>query len=494
MNTAAPQSFRASLPLLAAGVGLGALENQYVAPDLDPGLKKVNLGIGGLTGYMLASPDPRTRALAMSSLPFKQLGLFGISSADKLRRQQQALVDANLGVANINRQTAELNRSDAASRGRNALLFLIPALLAGGGLGYLGWSQYQKKKQKIPRYGTVSEKGKRPSGEKIRIDVPARAIPPEFFSSLTQADSSPRAYTRLMQLSDQEAKEANEGKAQFDKEAGTEDHSFSMPRFLADMGYQLTGIPGAIRTFQDVGQGINRYSSDDFSGAARYGAGALGNALLTLMTLRSVGFPLLGKALGPRYLQRQMGLLPGFSRGNFPNVAKTLHRWAYGPISLPGRPPPVPDSVRYAYDPNRFAWSGATTRIPFFKTFLTENPTTRPTIPAHLFEAGRYGANRLWNTAYRMKQFGGRNPFLSMAVLGTPMAMIGTELDERKQEQAAEVAKALRADWGANKGPMGIPISSTFSDLMRVFSGQDMRGSIRNQLQGPPFDPWSASR
>ena len=487
MNAPVPRNSWA-IPAFAAGVGLSALENQYIVPDLDPGLKRVNWGIGGLTGLMMASRDPKMRALGMSGFPLKQLGLFGINSVDKLRQQQQSLVDANLGVANVNRQTAELNRSDAASRGRNALLFLIPALLAGGGLGYLGWSQYQKSKNKskIPRYGTLSEKGKRTSGDKIRIDVPAHAIPPEFYSSLTNAEDSPRAYTRLMRLTDDESKEANEGKVQFDKEAGTDGHEgFSVPRFLADAAYQLTGIPGAIRTAQDIGQGAQRYAADDFSGASRYGAGALGNALLTLMTLRGVGFPLAGRALGQRFLQRQMGTLPGFSRGNFSGLAKMLHRWSFGPVKTP---------PSYTYDPNRFAWSGATTKIPFFKSLLTKKPTTGPSVPAHLFETGRYGANRLWNTAYRMKQFGGRNPFLSMTAIGLPTSMIGTELDERRQEQASEDAKAMRANWPANKGPMGIPVSSAFADLMKIMTGTDMRGSVREQLKGAPFDPWASSR
>ena len=491
----------------AAGVGLASLENRYVVPDLDPGLKNVNLGIGGLTGLMLASPDPKWQLAAIGTLPFKQLGLFGISSMDKLRKQQQSLVDANLQVADINRQTAELNRSDAAGKGRAMLMFLLPALAAGGALGYMGWSQYKKNrdKDKIPRYGTVAEKGTRRGGEKIRIDVPARAIPPEFFRSLTNVDDSPRAYTRLMRLDDQ-PELPKEAKEFVEKMASTE--SFSVPRFLGDIAWETTGIPGIQRTFKDVGLGADRFLDDKFEDAGRYGLGAAGNALLTLMTLRGATFPALGKLMGQRYLLSQMGrgdLLrqmgstvpprPGFLGRQFktmPSIAEKLHHYAYGPVPAPGGPPIVPPHIRHAYDPTRYAWTGATTRSPLFQRFLTSPPAGRftPSIPRHLMNVGRYGANRLWNAGYWTKQLAKRSPLMSLFALGTIPAMLGSELDERRNLETAENLNRFKANWAANKGPMGIPVSSIFGGLMEALGGQSPRTSLRDQIRGGNFDLW----
>ena len=129
----------------------------------------------------------------------------------------------------------------------------------------------------------------------------------------------------------------------------------------------------------------------------------------------------------------------------------------------------------------------------FMGRFMSPSPVT-PTVPGHIMNVGRYGANRLWDAAYRLKQFGGRHPFMSLFALGTAPALMGTELDERRGAELAEEMKNLNPDWAANKGPMGIPVSSALGGLMSALSGKDMRSAPRDQLRGPPFDPWAAMR
>ena len=481
-------SLMQALPYALGGVGLAALENRFIAPETPPELKKVNLGIGGITGYLLTSPDPKVRFAALASVPTKQLGLFGIGAADKLRRQQQSLVDANLGIAQINRGTAEQQQTNAARTGRIALAFLLPALAAGGAVGYMGYERWKKRKQSIPRYKTVGEKGHSRSGQKIRIDVPATALPPEFFQSLTDADDTPRAHTRLLELTNGQVPQMDKAAAEFvEKHAAAEERP-SIPRMLGSLAYEFTGIPGATRTMKDLGLGGAAYTSDQFGEAGRYGASAAANALLTLLTLRTGTLPIMGRVLGQRFLQHQMTGIPGVTQKRFmPNLAKTIHRWSYGP----GFAPSVAKGV---VNPNLYSWAGSTSKNPIFKQLFTHRPGAPTSIAGNLYNTARYGGNKLWNAAYRTKQLGVRHPIITALALGIPLAGIGSQRDEQMAEEAQRSLAGWVPDWKNNKGPLGMPVSSALSGVMTALGGPDPRKTMRGQLQGASWDPWQSGR
>lgn len=481
------------LPTSAAGVGLAALENKYIVPDLDPGLKKVNLGIGGITGYLWSSPDPKVRMAALASLPFKEMGLFGISAADKLRKQQQSLVDANLAVASINKATAETQHSNVGSQGRRALMYLLPAILAGGGIGYLAYDRWKKNKAKIPRWQTTGERGVRRTSQKVRIDVPTSALPQEFFTSLARSDESPKAYTRLMEMAQEEPKEAKE---LLRKWAAAEEQRFSLPRFLGETAADLTGIPGTLRAVKDLGRGASEYVADEkyrqpgrqFQEAGRYGLGALGNLMLTLASAR-VGAGLAGKMM-PNLLKAQMGLVPGIKPGMFRTLAKPFWKWGPGyEATIAAR------NLKHAYDPMRFAWSGGTSRNPLYRSLLSERPIkpgTVPSVTGQLYDTARYGANRLFNLGYRGEQMFHRYPVMGPTLLGLPLAGLGSQRDERLLNEARKQYQSV-PDWERNRGPGNIPVSSAFAGLMSAM-GQDRSKGIKAQLQGSPWDPFAYAR
>ena len=464
------------------GVGGAALENQHILPDLDEKLKKVNLGIGGTTGYLMA--NPQYRAAALASLPFKELGLFGVSSADKLRQQQQSLVDANLGVAQTNQQTALLNRGNASSSGARALAFLIPAILAGGGIGYMGYNQWKKNRSKSqnPRWQTTGSSGTQRGGKKVRVDIPASALPDEFYESLMHGEESPKAYTRIM--SKQAPEESKEARAVLQKLAAT-DEGISIPRTLGSMAWDMTGIPGTMQTAKELGRAGGNYSAGNFGDAARYGVAGLGAGLLAL----GAGF--LGNRLGKSFLAGQMGRMAGSGQpaGQFRNLVKPLMKW--GPeeaATMAAR------KARYAYDPARYAWSGSTSRNPIFQGLFTDRPVAGyRSLPRQAYDVARYGGNRALNTAYRGKQWFMRHPVMGPTLAGLPLAGVGSQRDEAELEAARNQYQAT-PQWDQNRGPYNIPVSTVLSTLMGAFGSPDPRTRMQGQLQGAPWDPWAYSR
>lgn len=510
-------TFGQALPYAAGGLGIAALENRFVAPDIPEELKKVNLGIGGITGYLLTSPDPKVRFAALSSIPAKQLGLFGIGAVDKLRRQQQSLVDANLGVASVNRSTAEIQRDNAAAAGRRALMFLLPALAAGGALGYMGYERWKKRKSQIPRYQTTRQKGVSRSGQKVKIDIPASALPPEFFRSLVDVDDSSRARTRFMELGPGQAVQPLDKAASEDviKLAAADDARFSLPGFALDVGKELTGIPGALRTAKDIGLGASSFSNDSFGEAGRYGAGALGNAALTMLALRTGVLPLAGKALGKRYmagkptLQKHVypyaygeSIGSRISPGTAGGPATTLTAGQrIGQRKAMGMSTKSPMSrllrMKGRVDPQRFAWQGATSQNPLFKQLFTFRPPGAggpSTIPGHIYNTARFGGNKLWNAAYRGRKWMTRHPILSLMALGLPLAGLGSERDASRAEEAQRSLVGWVPDWKKQQGPLGIPVSAQLSGIMSAFGGRDNRTAVRDQLQGVNWDPWASMR
>lgn len=510
-------SFGQALPYALGGLGIAALENRFIAPEIPPELKKVNLGIGGITGYLLTSPDPKIRFAALASVPTKQLGLFGIGAVDKLRRQQQSLVDANLGVAQVNRSTAEMNRDNAAATGRRALMFLIPALAAGGAIGYMGYERWKKRKSQIPRYQTMGQKGISRGGQKIKIDVPASALPPEFFNSLINVDDSPRSRTRFMELSpgaDVQPldKAASEGAV---KLASTMDEGFSLPGFALDVGKELTGIPGAYRTAKDIGMGSSAYTQDHFGEAARYGAGALGNAAMTMLALKTGLLPIAGKVMGKRYMANKPTLQkhvrpfafaesiqsrnsPGFGGGPATTISaaqRIANRKAMGLSTA--SPMRRLLNIKGRVDPQRFAWAGSTSQNPLFKQLFTFRPPGAggpSTIAGHIYNTARFGGNKLWNAAYRGRKFMTRHPILSLMALGLPLASLGTDRDKNRMEAAQRSLSGWVPDWKKQQGPLGIPVSAQLSGLMSAFGGGSNRTAVRDQMQGANWDPWASMR
>lgn len=509
-------SLMSALPYALGGVGMAALENRYIAPDQPQELKKVNLGIGGITGYLLTSPDPKVRFAALASIPTKQLGLFGIGAADKLRRQQQSLVDANLDIANINKRTAQTQADNAAATGRLALMFLLPAMAAGGALGYMGYEKWKKRRATQPRYRTVGEKGRSRSGQKIKIDIPATALPREFFESLVDVDDSARARTRLLQLTGGAGVGAGEEYAK----AASADAPVSVPGLLGSLAYEFTGIPGATRTMKDLGLGLGSFTNEQFGEAGRYGTSAAGNALLTLLTLKTGTLPILGKLLGRRFLTHQSRGLPGVtSRRSLPTISRWMYPYAYGNSLGPRNlsrggvvtaaqraqsraamglslKSPVDRllQMRGRVDPNRFSWTGATSTNPIFKQLFTSRGTVSPTLPGQAYNAMRYGGNRAWNLAYRAGKFGVRHPIISALALGLPLAGLGSQRDENRAEEARRSLHGWIPDWENKTGPRGMPVSAALSGVMSAFGGNDGRGAIRRQMEGASWDPWAASR
>jgi hypothetical protein len=518
-----------SRPLMygLGGLGIAALENAYVGKELPPELKNVNLGLGGITGLLYASPDPKLRAAALGSVPLKEMGLFGIGALDKLRKQQQSLVDANLDVADVNKQTAEIQRSNASGQKLLSGMFLIPALAAGAGLGYLGYEKWRKAKEKIPRYRTVGERG-RESGarSKIRIDIPATAVPPDFYKSLSTPEESNRAHIRFLQLATNhgdnqklldEAMSAMPSEDRFKlsafiKKATADDNErISIPRFLWDVGSEFTGIPSIARAFRDVGAAGGHYMADEGGQAARYGLGALGNAALGVAGLRLGLAPILGRRLGANRLLAHMGktgpgtAFPYISRPpvRFPMLAKFLNNQSFGYPALN-----ADRMKRFAYNPKAFAWEGRAAGSPasgvggessivngLYHSLLTK-PTRAPvTGPGHLVNMARFGANRALQGTYWTRQLAGRYPNAALTVTGAPLVGLGLESDRAKEEEARRSLKGYLPDWSAGRGHFGMPLTGTMNRIFQTIGVPDTSTKLREQIANPtqftdPFSPF----
>ena len=270
------------------------------------------------------------------------------------------------------------------------------------------------------------------------------------------------------------------------KEASA-DAQLSIPGLVGDIAYEATGIPGGLRTMKDIGLGLGNYSNDRFGEAARYGGSAAGNAILTLLALRTGLFPVAGRVMGRRFLEHQMQGIPGVPQRRFmPRLAKTIHRWSWGP----GYGPSVAKGV---VDPQLYAWAGSTSKNPIFQGLLTARPNIQRSLPGQAYNTLRYGGNRMWNLAYRAGKLGVRHPIIRAMALGIPLAGLGSQLDERRVADARSSMAGWLPDWEKQRGPGGMPVSAALSGIMQSL-GTDNRGAIRNQMQGAAWDPWSANR
>ncbi len=569
----------------AGGLGLAALENQYVANELPDPLKNVNLGLGAITGILAA--DPATRTAALAGLPIKEMGLFGIGALDKLRHQQQSLVDANLGVADINRQTADINRSNAGSQKAMTLGFLIPALAGGGAAALWAYDKWRKQQQGIPRYKTLGEKGRDSSARsKIRIDIPTSAVPDEFYRTLSTPEERDRSHIRLLELMDPNSRrrsmedvmagipDGERGKAaSFIKKAmSDENEHISIPRLAWSLGTELTGVPAAYRAVKDFGQGFSNLEEDNAGSALRYGLAGLGGTAAALATARWGLAPGLAKLLGRNrllqhtgqaaalgtkglgWLDRMAGHIPtpgspGFT--SIPGDSRWYHaftrfpgfaNWASKHTRWPGMNLTEAEAAaneKFMHNPNAFAWTGrnaardvakpspiaqtdierqrslgipTSTSIPnvnleyggggrspvinkLYNTFLTRSRNAPTTLPGHLFEMGRFGANRALQGAYNVRQLAGRYPNASMYLGGAPLALAGTQRDDELDTEARRQLKGYMPDWAKNRGNFGMPLTGTMGNIFKMIGLPDVGSGVRNQLIAPrqymdPFGPF----
>lgn len=555
------------------GLGLAALENAYVGKELPPELKNVNMGLGGITGLLMASPDPKLRAAALGSVPLKEMGLFGIGALDKLRKQQQSLVDANLSVADVNKQTAEIQRSNASGQKWLSAAFLLPALAAGAGVGYLGYEKWRKAKQSIPRYRTVGERGRDSAARsKIRIDIPSSAVPPEFYKSLSTPEEYNRSHVRFLQLANpgdrqklvDEAMAAMPSEDQskvsaFIKASTTADNErITVPRLLWDVGSEFTGIPSVVRAMRDAGAAGGHFMNDDGAQAARYGLGALGNAAVGLVGLRLGLAPVLGRLARSKRLLAHIGVdaadaaskglatvpKPGF---RMPMLANWINRHSFGEDAMN-----VARDNRFAYNPRAFSWMGPggepgmfrpsagakALREPgigggkvkmkgfdvpagttgdysmpgmtgmeagtgggspilnsLYQRFLTAPKRTPVTLPGHMLNLGRYGANRALQGAYWTRQLAGRYPNVTLTAAGAPLAGIGMERDRVKDEEARRSLTGYLPDWAANRGHFGMPLTGSMNRVFQTLGIPDTSTKLREQIANPtqytdPFSPF----
>ena len=343
------------LPWMAGGAALAGLENKVIGENLPDELKRVNYGLGMSTGALMAL-GPKAQMAALGSLPIKQTLLFGIGQADKFRKQQQDLTDTNLETAKINRETSKIDRGNSGSRNAVTLSFMLPALLGAGALAYYS-KNHRRKPTGDSKYQVTGERGKPLKHQKIRMDIPPSALPPEFFESLMQADGDDRSHLQVLErnelpkaastLADKENLHETLGDAlkhtigdPVSNLAGSAEKSIwdSRParigRGMGNFAYEGLGIAPAVRAAQGLGTAAG-LAADGTSApgvASRHLAGAVGDALVAGSSANWMLGPLMGKLFGMARWRR--ALLPGAAGGgplaymrrreitNMPNIAQ----------------------------------------------------------------------------------------------------------------------------------------------------------------------------
>lgn len=201
------------------GTGIAALENEYLGSYLPEEMKKINLGIGATTGLYAALGGRKTLGHALSTLPFKQMGLFGVSAFERSRQQQEDLMHLNIERALKDLETAHSQKSTAEVESRTAqetldqqasessrkkVNTLLAALGVGAG-GYYVWNASEKdrarrererKRRKNPKT-VATTTNSRPSSRnrmRIRIDLPPDASP-DLLKELGSLSENERART-----------------------------------------------------------------------------------------------------------------------------------------------------------------------------------------------------------------------------------------------------------------------------------------------------------
>lgn len=509
----------------AGGLAGAVLENKYIGENLPPELQHVNLGIGGLTGAMLASKNPTMQIAALSSIPLKQMGMFGIGGMDKFRRQQQALTDTNLHTAKIQAATAKINQSDAGGRKLMALAFLLPALAVGAGAGAVGYNAWQhRKKTKPNKFQTDASSGEHRPSQRIRIDIPPSALPKSFYQSLGTATNDPRDYTRMQTKRPV-------------KTASTQATS-SFPGLIKDLLWQSSGIPSLHNAWREAGYGMNTLQQGDYENAKRYGlAGAadLGLGVLGLrygvapLALRALGRARIGGVIRNQLAAKGTGQwLQSRQLTEMPTVAKWINRWAggheLGPAHFSANAAPAmgravagkavggasgqPMSyisgadrmvrrkemglstrspqrraldMSGRYDPQRYDFVNPTNKLPILGSVLrTGQPKS---LPGHAINAVRYGLNRGVNAAYAAKQYVKRHPLLGGSMTLPLVAAGGVVQDDAQRQHALQQERPWFPDFSGNS-PSGdyMPVSSMATNLLGAFGGGGAADPLRRQF------------
>lgn len=504
-----------ALPWILGGVGVSGLENKLVGENLPTELKNVNLGIGGVTG-MLAS-NPAHRFAALSSLPLKQMGLFGVGAIDRLRKQQQMLTDTNLSTAKIHRQTAAMEGQNAGSKAKIIMAFLAPALIGSGALAYHAFNQ--RKKQRPEGYKTIGQSGVGSgNSRKVKLDIPASALPPEFFSSLIQADKSPRGRVRVLEKAATYNGGESFGDAFGDSAFGrlfgragkipgdiTGSKAMRAAGNVADIGAEFTGLPTLGRTVKDTGLGFGTQAGGNERAGGRYLAAGLGGALLSGVALKTGILPMMAKVLGPGRLLRQIKP-PSLGKAlkapitGMPNFAQTLHNTIYGralsaaehtALANPATRASTYQTLRNTMGGNRNL-EDAMRNLKFQHVPRPFVPGTTPsTLLGEAALAGRRGAHGVSELGRRGYNFVRRHPFISATVAGTPLAGLGTMRDDSKYREWLAQNGPMQAD--ATHGPWRMPLSSQLA-LMLSNAGSGGQPAVAAQIRGWPGNSFEAAQ
>jgi len=485
----------------AGGLGLSLLENKYVGNNLPPELKTVNSGIGLGTGIMLASRDPAMQTAALGSIPLKETALFAVGGMDRFRRQQQALTDTNLQTAKTNLATATTEGHQAAGKRLTELAFLIPAMAAGGALGYGAYDQWKKRHHKPSKFQTLGTSGVRSPSQRVRIDLPPSALPASFYKALGGAEVSPKGFAQLQSKNASTylaVKKATAGWSSNFQSAHPslrllngeqQQDQHPMLNLAKDMVWQSSGIPALHNAWRDAGSAASSLQDDNYDQAKRYGVAGVGNAALGALALRFGGANVLAKLFGRARLSGVIrNSMAGTSKqlSEMPTFARILNKWGLGhemgPMHLSPQAPNAvglaraedgyisganrfahrsaiaaanPESINSKtfnrdplrraldmsgrYDPQKYDYARPTSTNPLFRKFLSAgNPADGPrTLPGHLLALPQYGANRLFNAGYAAKQFVKRHPVAVGWTALPAVGGIGTVADDMQHDQDA---------------------------------------------------------
>jgi hypothetical protein len=518
------------LPWVAGGAALAGLENKFVGDQLDPRLKTINLGIGATTGALAAS-GPKGKMMALSGMPLKELALFGIASADRFKKEQEALTDTKLHTAKIEQETAKTQRSQAGKGRHIAEAFLAPALLGAGALTYYVHNQRKHPSQSSGggKFNVVGQTGpSSPGRRKVRIDVPASAIPSDFFKSLTNADNTGKSRIQFLEQGDVSNNGASKKRASsipdpnlftlgdyynqswmkglLNRLHGAEIstvHSkpVQLAKTLGNFAWQTTGIPNVIRGAKDLGSALGASSAGNTGVANRYALGAAGNLLTGIPSVQLGTGQLLKYTLGPERLMRAveatsptlLGRLRQRTITNTPHLSQWFLNSFHGRNLTAAERAALasegPGGVTYNRLHNSMLANGGlggnwelNNTMRDLKYKYTPKPwvpsTSVPkTIPGELLHGLRYGQHQVGELASRTGLALRRNPRATAGVIGMPLNLMGHsgwDVENELQQQSQPPVSPM---------PDNLPVSSNLSSLVNgLSSGSQM--PVAYQLSG----------
>lgn len=385
----------------AAGVGLSLLENSTLFHDQPDEIKHINTVLGGATGAVMSHPDTKIKAMALLGWPIKQLGLLGVGKAEQFRQDQSELLDRKMQAAEVELDTAEVNRRAAGGNKALAAAFLIPALVGSGALGYYAWNRRKRENAATGRYGTVEESGQTHGRKRVKIEVPASALPDEFYRSLMNVEDNPLARTRVQEQnvgSRKRASTLNPGDAEAYNKMWKEHWDrpgygpLPEPAANPSTGRQAlsflggwTGVPQLLRGAQEMGEAQDAMEEQRPKDLMRYGVAGAANLGMGISAANILA-PLAGAGLGRERVRDWLVNHTGKGTVNrhltsFPTLGSWLYRhaWANKMDPTPRRrggeviptsqdmyrknkgmdrrgPVDRARDIKFRYDPDRFAF------------------------------------------------------------------------------------------------------------------------------------------